>query len=287
MNIEELKIKLDEAGLSRISDQLLSLAKMSIRFTTTKSSDEEISIGASKVGGCPDLPPDHSFPKWKDVPLAFLAQINLADISSFSAASVLPSSGVLSFFYSAAQETWGFDPKDKGSWQVFYFADLKNLRRIEFPNNLPEVGRYKACAVSFFEELTLPPFRSLITESLELAPDERKKYIYFEQTLDGSSQNEMKNRILGYPDSIQGDMSVECQMVSNGIYYGDAQANKHPRYDELKPGSINWEMLLQLDSEEVNAQMIWGDVGRVYFWIHKTTLANQEFEKTWFQLQCF
>ena len=286
MNKEVLKTKLDEAGLARISDQLLSLAKMSIRFTTTKSTDKEIPIGVSKVGGCPDLPLSHSFPKWKDVPLAFLAQINLADISSFSASSDLPSSGILSFFYNATQEIWGFDPKDKGGWQVYYFADSKILRRIEFPNDLPNEGRYLPCLLSFFEDLTLPPWESIVIENLGLTREEMDVYVDLPDNI-FSNDSDLINRILGHPEQIQGDMQIECQMVSNGLYYGDGKLHEHPRYEELKPGSVDWELLLQLDSEEDNAQMIWGDVGRVYFWIHKRSLANREFDKAWFQLQCF
>jgi len=286
MNKEELKTKLDEAGLARVSSQLLSLAKMSVRFTTTKSTDKEIPVGLSKVGGCPDLPSNQSFPKWKDVPLAFLAQINLADISAFTASSVLPSSGILSFFYSATQETWGYDPKHKGSWQVYFFADLETLERIEFPNDLPEEGHYSTCSLSFFEELAIPPWESILIDELDLSREEMDSYINLAESIisDGSG---LVNRILGYPEQIQGDMQIECQMVSNGIYYGDAKAHEHPRYKELMPGATDWELLLQLDSEEDSAQMIWGDVGRVYFWIHKRSLANREFDKVWFQLQCF
>ncbi len=133
----------------------------------------------------------------------------------------------------------------------------------------------------------MPPYRSSIRKSLEFTPEERKEYINFEHLLEKQDQNKMKNRIWGYPDAIQGDMQIECQIVSNGIYYGDAKAREHPRYDELKPESKDWELILQIDSEEENAKMIWGDFGRVYFWIHKTALANLEFEKTWFQLQCY
>jgi uncharacterized protein YwqG len=287
MNKEELKIKLDEVGLTHLSEQLVSLSKISIRFTTTKSSDEKIPIGASKVGGVPDLPANYLYPTWKNIPLSFLAQINLADISNFESASVLPSSGILSFFYSATQETWGFDPKDKGSWQVYYFANPKDLQRIETLSDVPEEGRYQACTVSFFEELTLPPFLSLIIENLKLDSNERKKYIRLEDILEEENQNKMKNRILGYPDAIQNDMQIECQMVSNGIYYGDGKPREHPRYKELEPGAEDWELILQLDSEEENAKMIWGDVGRVYFWIHKKDLNKLEFEKAWFQLQCY
>jgi uncharacterized protein YwqG len=101
-----------------------------------------------------------------------------------------------------------------------------------------------------------------------------------------SRGSDLINRILGYPEQIQNDMQTECQMVSGGIYY-DGKAHENPRYEELKPGSLDWELLLQLDSEEANAQMIWGDVGRIYFWIQKQSLVNREFDKVWFQLQCF
>lgn len=278
---------LDEAGLSKISSEVVASVQMSIRFTATVVSDENLPVGASKIGGRPDLPPNHPFPEWKNTPLAFLAQINLADVSNFSTASELPSSGLLSFFYNVSQDTWGFDPKDKGSWQVYYFASLDNIQRSECPANLPEQGKYQSCALSFFEELTVPPFRSSVIDDFDLDLDDRKKYIRFERLFDKSSGEKMKNRIFGYPNAIQGDMSLECQLVSNGIYCGDAKQREHPRYKELEAGAKDWKLLLQLDSEEATAKMMWGDVGRVYFWIHKTALENREFEKTWFQLQCY
>lgn len=285
MNKEELKTKLEEVGLSRVSEQLISLAKMSIRFTTEKSSDDVIPVGASKIGGFPDLPINHLYPKWKNVPLSFLAQINLSDISIFSTASVLPSSGVLSFFYSATQETWGFDPKDKGSWQIYYFADMTNLQRTEIPNDIPEEGYYSSCSLFFFEELTLLPWESIVFENLYLTKEERDIYI---DLLDQiySNGNDLINRILGYPDQIQGDMQLECQLASNGLYCGDGTGYEDPRRKELEPDSVNWQLLFQLDSEEENAGMCWGDVGRVYFWIYQKELINKDFDKTWMILQC-
>lgn len=285
MNKEELKTKLEEVGLSRVSEQLISLAKMSIRFTTEKSSDDVIPVGASKIGGFPDLPNNHPYPKWKNVPLSFLAQINLSDISIFSTASVLPSSGVLSFFYSATQETWGFDPKDKGSWQIYYFADMTNLQRTEIPNDIPEEGYYSSCSLFFFEELTLLPWESIVFENLYLTKEERDIYI---DLLDQiySNGNDLINRILGYPDQIQGDMQLECQLASNGLYCGDGTGYEDPRRKELEPDSVNWQLLFQLDSEEENAGMCWGDVGRVYFWIYQKELINKDFDKTWMILQC-
>lgn len=48
---------------------------------------------------------------------------------------------------------------------------------------------------------------------------------------------------------------------------------------------MEWELLLQVDSED-KAGMMWGDVGRIYFLIHKTDLANRKFNKTWLIFQC-
>lgn len=45
-------------------------------------------------------------------------------------------------------------------------------------------------------------------------------------------------------------------------------------------------MLLQLDSDEENAELMWGDSGCVYFWIRKQDLAARRFDRCWAILQC-
>lgn len=47
-------------------------------------------------------------------PLAFLAQFNCAEIALLDRESLLPGTGLLSFFYELDSQCWGFDPKDKG-----------------------------------------------------------------------------------------------------------------------------------------------------------------------------
>lgn len=38
---------------------------------------------------------------------------------------------------------------------------------------------------------------------------------------------------------------------------------------------------------DMNLQnMMWGDVGRIYFWIREQDLKNFDFDKTWLILQC-
>ncbi|MBK8507085.1 MAG: DUF1963 domain-containing protein [Saprospiraceae bacterium] len=50
--------------------------------------------------------------------MSFIAQINLSEIASFDKSKQLPPQGIL-YFYSAEQEIWGFDIKDKDKFKVF------------------------------------------------------------------------------------------------------------------------------------------------------------------------
>jgi len=54
----------------------------------------------------------------------------------------------------------------------------------------------------------------------------------------------------------------------------------------LKPDAANWELLLQIDSEEAT-QMMWGDMGRLYFLIQKEALAARRFDESWLVWDCY
>jgi uncharacterized protein YwqG len=81
-------------------------------------------------------------------------------------------------------------------------------------------------------------------------------------------------------------MDLECQLVSHGVYCGDESGYKSPRRAELENGKADWLLLLQLDSDD-DADMMWGDAGRLYFWINKNDLARRDFSKVWMILQCY
>lgn len=80
------------------------------------------------------------------------------------------------------------------------------------------------------------------------------------------------HRLLGHPDPIQGDMQLECQLVTNGLYCGDAAGYADPRRTALAQGAHDWRLLLQVDTDETLGSE-WGDTGRVYFWLREQDLA--------------
>ena len=276
--------KLSDKRLSRVAKCLEAMLLPAIRLETFLCSEHELPLGSTRIGGRPDLADSVAWPSWNGRPLAFLAQINLADLKEFSCASVLPPEGSLVFFYDTEQSTWGFDPADKGSWAVVYLPNATaTLQRREVPPELAENARYEACRVETHEILTVPPWESAAMRRLRLGKTEVEAYWELLDAL--YSEDEICHQILGHPQPIQGDMQIECQLVSNGLYCGDSTGYNDPRAKTLAQGAEDWRLLFQLDYDP-NSGMIWGDAGKLYFWIRSEDLQTREFSKSWMILQC-
>jgi len=100
-------------------------------------------------------------------------------------------------------------------------------------------------------------------------------------------EKETYHHLLGQPQLIQGDMRDECQLASSDGYVGSAEGYDSDRAKELRAGARDWLLLLQLDSEDQAPGWMWGDVGRLYFWIRVQDLRARKFERVWMVLQCY
>ncbi len=69
-------------------------------------------------------------------------------------------------------------------------------------------------------------------------------------------------------------------------YCGDSTGYNDPQAKELKSGASEWRLLLQVDTDD-DAGMMWGDCGRLYFWIRVDDLRRRDFDEVWTILQCF
>lgn len=280
MDAADLVGALGTAGLGRIAPRLAALAQPAIRLTALPTSEETLAGGVSRLGGVPDLPVGVAWPYWKGAPLAFLTQIRLEDAPAYDAKQALPERGLLSFFYDARQQTYGDTPADRGSWQVLYLdGDETWLQRASVPPGMPASGRFTPCAVAFSAELTLPQQPELDLPDLDWSADERALYERFLATFPTPQEHAaMHHRLLGYPETLQDDMRMECQVAAHGLTGDD------PRAAGLAEGAKNWRLLLQLDSD-AGAGMRWGDAGMVYFWIERDALAEKRFDNVWLVLQ--
>lgn len=273
-----------QRGLVRVANQLAGLVATSIRLKSEVVPDGKMELATSRLGGTPDLPAKMSWPTCGSVPMAFMGQLRLQDVATYDPDARLPHAGMLYFFYEAEEQTWGFDPKDRGNWKVIYYdGDLDALHPASPPASLPETSRFRCCRATFSLEVSLPPYESVSVERLGLSDSERDTYVGL---LDSLDRKEPIHRLLGYPDAIQGDMQRECQFASNGVYLGNSRSLSDTGPKTLEKGIADWQLLLQIDSDDGLGTM-WGDAGRIYFWIHEQDLKKRDFSKVWLVLQCY
>ncbi len=282
MDKAEVQATFIAAGLSRLVKDIDLVSRPSIRLYTTPVEESTIPIGASRIGGVPDLPPGVTWPGWKDLPQSFIAQIRLNDIYQFDTNGVLPHIGMLWFFYDAQQETYGVDPSDLGGWRVIFMNgdDFTNIQRTPAPAKLPASSQFKACSITFASEITLSQYPQLDVPDFDWTDDEQKKYETLLSTFPNPADHAaLHNRLLGNPDTIQDDMRQECQLASHGV----TDIND-PRAAELSKGASDWQLLLQIDTDE-RIGMRWGDSGMIYYWITAADLQAHHFDHTWLVLQ--
>ena len=240
----------------------------------------------SRLGGLPCLPPEIAWPEWRGQPLAFLAQFDLSEIPENCDRHGLPTTGLLYFFYDQDQLTRGFDPKDIGSWRVLYTeSEVNDCMDRGAPEGLIAECIYQAKPIKFDAIQTYPDAQDPRIEALGLND------LQFDQYCDRRDsvypEGQPAHQLFGHSSPIQTNaMDLECQLASNGLYCGDSSGYKDPRAKDLEPGRKDWLLLFQLDSDD-DANMMWGDVGRLYFWIRKQDLRSFRFDQCWMILQCY
>ena len=276
------KERFDKNELSKHWNFFKGHLKSEILTQPKATSESEIALGQSKIGGHPDLPKNIEwFREDNGKRLSFIAQINLSEVASFDKSKQLPSQGILYFFYSADQEAWGFDIKDKDKFKVFFYdGSLSELKRQDFPKDLAAHSRYKPCKLTFQSSISLPNWEQDYVSST-LSETETDKYFNITEDLGGES-----NKLLGHSDNIQGPMELECELVTNGLYCGDPTGYNDPRAKKLAKNADSWTLLFQVDSNYKEAGMMWGDMGRLYFWIKKDDLKSKKFDQCWLISQC-
>ena len=244
----------------------------------------------SRIGGRPDLPPGFDWPQNKGRRLDFLVQIDLAAASTHDRTGLLPTSGRLAFFYDIDEQPWGFDPQDKAAFAVYYFGPDVVLEPVDGPKSEYAPAEL---ALAFSSGLTLPHPGSIAHDRFVAACKPTKKEVRrypdaaegIEADLHGVDIN-AQHRLLGHASNIQEtDMQAEAQLVSHGIYCGDSRCRDDPRVEQLEADAEAWVLLLQISSDE-DADMMWGDCGRLYFWIRQEDLRRCVFDNVWMLLQC-
>lgn len=276
---------------------LLSLARPSVRISARRVPSALVELGDSRIGGVPDVPTGFEWPRWapknqqpgtfarpsdpnSPQPMTFIAQINLGTLPRVDES--MPDSGWLYFFYDRYHEPWGFDPDDRGCCRVIYAnCERSKLSRIQPPEDADPDQLAEPCVVEAWPELTLPDD----LPTIEYGDPAFEAYESLRADL-AKGGGEVQHRLLGHPQPVQNPMELECQLASNGVYCGDSDGYESDTAKLLEAGASDWRLLLQVDSDDDGPGWMWGDVGRIYFWIKQQDLAARNFSGVWLILQC-
>ncbi|HZY88806.1 MAG TPA: DUF1963 domain-containing protein [Gemmataceae bacterium] len=157
---------LTDEEVAELKNPVLRLARPALRMKMGAAGGK-VAVGASKIGGQPDLPPGFGWPPGGDCHATynddtggtdrlagFLAQINFAEVADTQAAKDLPAEGLLSFF--CFQDIENDNPDAIGAKAVF-FPDTAGLVRTRPPKKLTEGNEIiPAQRLTFAETLDLP-----------------------------------------------------------------------------------------------------------------------------------
>ncbi len=288
-----LQDQLQIAGLEGVWKKIAPSLKHSIRI---KPKAGGLKKSFSKIGGTPQKTLGLDWPLNRDGEyLSFIAQIRMEDIKPLDRQGVLPSQGMLYFFYDAFYQPSGYENEHQHGWKVIY-DEIKSSKMIKIPcpqdletRNNEVTGIFEKLIfyefeIDFHSEYTIPPYESEFVKSLHLDFDDLWKYeqFYFDKV-----NQKPHYRMLGFPDRKMVNISMPhiCRRVANGM---DHYPLGYSGYSLPEPIDKNeeWILLLQIDSD-LEVGMAWGgeEMGRIYFWIRKQDLLQKNFDRCWVILE--
>jgi uncharacterized protein (TIGR02996 family) len=242
-----LMVKLQHSPLVMRDAKILSLARPAINFDAMRAAEKTISLGASKLGGGPDMPEGAEWPVIGEAPLSFLGQFNLAELHASPVARDLPATGLFLVF-ARYDEDDGNDDFPKGSWRLLYFPDTAKLTRC-----LPPEPSFRSCRVVFNEVLTLPENGPPWGTELGVGSKHLGHEAYYNLHMEMCPGD----HFLGYPFTIQGDV-LGKKSVRHLLTIGGNDA-------------AGWE---------------WGDGGALYFTLPEADLKQARFDRVKMEMQC-
>ncbi len=276
---------LEKFQLGQYYDQIAAVEKPAIAYKLLQPAGAP--AARSRLGGIPLVPPGFTWPRSEQRPLDFMLQIDLAETAALDQNHLLPTSGMLTFFYDLKNLPWNYNPAHLDGFRAVYFPEQS------FQPGVPPQDMIKLPerTLTFYPITTFPSGCTRGLERLEEAchwtREETHRYFNFLEALYAQYYPKGYNihRLLGYSHNVQNGMELDAQLVNNGVNLEKSGGYNDPRVKELEPGADDWQLLLQLDTDD-SAGLMWGDCGMQYYWIRSADLANRRFDKAWMTWQC-
>jgi uncharacterized protein YwqG len=249
-------VELRSHELSRYTDAIRRASRPCLIGTISDK------VGNSYFSGMPLVPSDFRWPTKDGHPLAFIGQLHCSDVD------LIPTDdGNLLFFYD--NRHWGYKPSDFGHAIVVHVS--ANASHV-----LPELP---TCEVPAFFGLRKKTVQPRVYQRVNITFTPSTSYPSYER------------RLVAFAD----DVAEECYLEFCGAIQSDIQIGGYPhpvQSDSMELDCVSafvlgtpeeWILLLQLF--EIG-DMVWGDEGALYWFIHQDDLARNRFDRVWMVTQC-
>ncbi|MCU0654733.1 MAG: YwqG family protein [Polyangiaceae bacterium] len=299
---EQFASELEHFGLEKYIKPMMALRRPSIRLVVDAEQyvdeedtgwlfeeveEDETPVGATKIGGLPDLPAGTSWPEIEGMALSFLAQIRLADLRGLPGAEDLPESGLLVFFHDEdgrtavdAEGKWCAARHRGGTKVVHFEGDPATFVRTKPPAEERPRVFHPYPVLRCIHERMLPPMESPFYEALDDGPHDHRWYSRFARVAAMSEDDQERpiHRLLGYTSELQGNPYLQAHIESSGLNF-EGWNPDGARERGLQREATGWRLLLQIDSTP--GDLLNQDGGYLYFLIRAEDLAARRFDRVW------
>lgn len=259
-------------------------------------------VSGLALGGTPLVPPGFHWPliEGDDRPLGFLGQLDLAIVRQALEVEWLPATGQLLFFYDMVTQPWGVFPEDDRFWRVLYIDADQPLSPADVPEHpvhefmgktwdgtsLRDELRREHVDITF-EQVhlsastadTWPGFEELAEHAGIDRPDEDTDA---KAAFDAYRTHHLprpQHQMAGLPFTLQpGRIDMEAQLLDQGISIETFQTLPASQQGQALHGFEDWELLLQLDSDD-DLGWMWGDSGLIYFLVRASDARKRDFSR--------
>lgn len=254
----QIEALLAAAGLGAHQREIESLLAYAIALRTRPMDEPDRALGATRVGGEPDLAAGVDWPEGEEGPLSFVLQVRLEQIAQYDVEELLPERGLLSVFSD--------DTAD--SVRVLFTDDLGSLARRPWARG--DADPFTECGVDVMPELQLPPHSSRFVGLAAPAstPGSAKRL--------GSRVELPEDVFRRYWD----DVWLKWRTMQRPGSAGEAGIHQLLGYaacDDTGEQELDEVVLVAFDSDD-RAGMQWGDVQCVYTLIEREALRARRFD---------
>ncbi|MEZ4410662.1 MAG: DUF1963 domain-containing protein [Polyangiales bacterium] len=255
----EIEALLDAEGLGDHKAALMALVRPAIGLRTRDATAADLAVGATRVGGEPDMPDAVAWPEGAEGPLLFVLQVRLAEVTAHDLEGRLPVDGTLSLF----TDRYVDEPR------VFYWPEGTVLRRRSVAEG--HDPPFTACGVDVLPELHLPPHSSRFVgvEGPRSAPGTAARM--------GSTVCLPRAAFEAYWDRVWLAWRRQQRPGDAGTV-GVHQMLGYSVSDDTGEQGHDEEVLFGFDSDD-RAAMEWGDVQTVWTFIDRDALKGLRFDE--------